>query len=159
MSEKNDQQNIDQDLINFANDLAEEFINSNPSLDEIDSFADEINRPRPITSYYEDNKRAKEEKPKDSQIRWPREEVQFTANAKKSLRATKKAWYKNHVLVPKDVQQERMKICEGCYHFQKGVKFCSSCGCFLVPKTALSMTFCPMHLWGQWDPDDTEVSE
>ena len=156
MSEENKQQ-LDWDLVNFAQNLADEYINNPPSLDEIDSFMDEINRPEPIDEYYQRNKVDK--KPEEAQIRWPKEDEQYTELDKNALRATKKAWYKQHVIVPKEIQKSRLKECEGCYHYQKGMKRCMQCGCFLVPKTALSMSFCPLQKWGQWDRDDTEVSE
>lgn len=39
------------------------------------------------------------------------------------------------VLVPRHVQQQRIKLCEACPHFNKSLRNCNKCSCFMDGKT------------------------
>lgn len=49
--------------------------------------------------------------------------------------------HRDHLIVPKSISSERMKICSNCPLKLK--QRCSVCGCFLFLKTRLSFEECP----------------
>jgi len=42
---------------------------------------------------------------------------------------------------------DRMKICLQCEHFLKMIKQCKKCGCFMIIKTRLPNSTCPIGKW------------
>ena len=42
---------------------------------------------------------------------------------------------------------DRMKICLQCEHFLKMTKQCKKCGCFMIIKTRLPNSTCPIDKW------------
>jgi hypothetical protein len=46
-----------------------------------------------------------------------------------------------------DVADERLDICRACPEFIKSTKQCKKCGCFMVAKTKLTKSTCPLGKW------------
>lgn len=57
------------------------------------------------------------------------------------------------VMVPDDVQRERIEICGAC-EFQRADGRCSKCGCYVTSavlrKTAVATERCPIGKWERW---------
>ena len=61
-----------------------------------------------------------------------------------------------HILVDKEVSDERMRICESCENYGMpdaklnwmGDKRCKLCSCYMPAKTTLAIASCPA---GKWD--------
>lgn len=53
--------------------------------------------------------------------------------------------------VPKNIQEERYKICEGCDQFINLTKQCKKCYCFMPVKTKFRDAACPMLKWDKWE--------
>ena len=47
----------------------------------------------------------------------------------------------------KQLQEERLAICETCEFFRKGSYTCQKCNCFMKMKTKLDRARCPVHKW------------
>jgi len=45
------------------------------------------------------------------------------------------------------VSDERLKICKACEHFIKTTTTCKKCGCFMIIKTKLVNSECPIGKW------------
>jgi len=52
--------------------------------------------------------------------------------------------------VPKDIQQQRMQICQDCEHFRQILRTCARCGCFMPAKTTLRGAKCPEDKWTKY---------
>lgn len=46
-----------------------------------------------------------------------------------------------------EIQKVRIEICKTCDNFFAPTKQCLKCGCFLLPKTALKKSKCPIDKW------------
>lgn len=44
---------------------------------------------------------------------------------------------------------ERMQICQGCDRYREITRQCKECGCFMVLKTQLKVSDCPLGKWGK----------
>lgn len=53
--------------------------------------------------------------------------------------------------VPKNIQEERYKICQECDEFINLTKQCKKCLCFMPVKTKFRDMKCPKDLWGTWE--------
>jgi hypothetical protein len=51
--------------------------------------------------------------------------------------------------VSKEVQDERLSICETCPLLHKLTKKCSECGCLMLFKSKLPNAYCPIGKWGE----------
>lgn len=47
----------------------------------------------------------------------------------------------------KDLKEERLAICKACTHFNKQLRKCTKCGCFMDLKTTLERASCPVGMW------------
>jgi len=47
----------------------------------------------------------------------------------------------------KEVADARMAVCTTCPNFQKIMRVCSSCGCFLPAKVKFQNSSCPINNW------------
>ena len=47
----------------------------------------------------------------------------------------------------KQLQQERLAICQGCEFFNSITAGCKKCGCFMKLKTKLENATCPVGKW------------
>jgi hypothetical protein len=43
--------------------------------------------------------------------------------------------------------EQRLDICNGCEYFNKRLRKCKQCGCFMHLKTTLRRAKCPMGKW------------
>lgn len=50
-------------------------------------------------------------------------------------------------IAPKEIQEERLNICESCSEFKTTLKMCGNCGCFMEAKVKFSNTTCPLKKW------------
>lgn len=60
----------------------------------------------------------------------------------------------NTEYAPKDVQEDRYRICESCTLFNPVLKKCTACGCFMQLKTRLAHAYCPKDKWGSYSDED-----
>lgn len=51
------------------------------------------------------------------------------------------------VFASKDLQKERMDICEKCEHFAYRQKRCKKCGCWMEHKVKFTASECPDDRW------------
>ena len=51
--------------------------------------------------------------------------------------------------VSKEVENQRMAICQACPLLHPITKTCAECGCFMHAKTKLPNAFCPKGKWGE----------
>ena len=52
-----------------------------------------------------------------------------------------------NIFVEQLEQQRRYDICQACPSFEHGRKRCRECGCFMMNKTALRASKCPLKKW------------
>jgi hypothetical protein len=52
-----------------------------------------------------------------------------------------------HILAPDDIKENRLKICNACEHRIQSLNVCNKCGCFLLGKTKLAKSHCPIGKW------------
>ena len=52
--------------------------------------------------------------------------------------------------VPANVKEERIKICEGCEHYDSESTRCDECGCFINIKAGWASEKCPIDKWDMW---------
>ena len=52
--------------------------------------------------------------------------------------------------VPANVKEERIKICEGCEHYNSESTRCDECGCFINIKAGWASEKCPIDKWDMW---------
>lgn len=71
-----------------------------------------------------------------------------------SLLDTAQRLVKNPRTAPKEVAEERMTICQGCNHFDKGPGKCKLCGCHMKLKTTFANMKCPANKWKEWTPNE-----
>ncbi len=74
---------------------------------------------------------------------------------KKAAEHSKKAWDK-HIKVPTEISNERMGVCMSCDKLKLPTKQCSECGCFMIAKTMLPQSECPLGKWGIHDIDESD---
>ena len=48
---------------------------------------------------------------------------------------------------PEHFEVKRIKICQNCEHYKAFI--CSKCGCFMLLKTKIKQTWCPIGKWYQ----------
>lgn len=53
------------------------------------------------------------------------------------------------------VSKERMAICRVCEHFNSFTNQCNQCGCFMVVKTKMLSSECPVGKWSKLDDEPT----
>jgi hypothetical protein len=52
------------------------------------------------------------------------------------------------ILTTKEIANTRKEVCNACEFLVKGAfDGCSKCGCFIVSKTALRNSSCPLNKW------------
>lgn len=51
------------------------------------------------------------------------------------------------IISEEELKAERLKICEPCEHFEKGLRRCSICHCFMDIKTKFVAAECPINKW------------
>tara|TARA_B100000287_G_scaffold360481_1_gene352909 strand:- start:930 stop:1172 length:243 start_codon:yes stop_codon:yes gene_type:complete len=54
---------------------------------------------------------------------------------------------KGTLLVPEEVRQARIDICNDCNRLDKDRLVCKECGCFLVNKVKFTAAHCPLDYW------------
>lgn len=54
------------------------------------------------------------------------------------------------LLIPAEIQQERMNICNDCEFLYKKTNTCKKCMCFMGLKTYLPYAKCPLGKWGKY---------
>jgi len=52
--------------------------------------------------------------------------------------------------VPTEIKNERVKICQGCEHWNEASNRCRECGCQMRVKTSLTSSKCPLNKWGPY---------
>lgn len=52
------------------------------------------------------------------------------------------------VKVSDEVQEIRMSICRQCDQFYAPLKTCNKCGCYMLAKTYIPSSKCPLNKWG-----------
>jgi hypothetical protein len=60
----------------------------------------------------------------------------------------------NTEYAPKNVQEDRYKICKSCTLFNSVLKTCTACGCFMNLKTKLAHSYCPKGKWETYSKKD-----
>ena len=58
------------------------------------------------------------------------------------------------IKVSKEIQAQRISICNSCEHLFKPTNTCKKCGCFMDVKTWLAPASCPIGKWTAVDPKD-----
>jgi hypothetical protein len=51
-------------------------------------------------------------------------------------------------MVPDEVREERLAICNECEHLKDGK--CELCGCFVLPKSYFENMACPIEKWTEY---------
>lgn len=75
----------------------------------------------------------------------------FAENLRKRVEEVTKNTAKKFItLVPDNISQERMNICVSCEHYWKLTSQCKKCGCFLIGKTKLPFSECPIKKWDRY---------
>lgn len=62
-------------------------------------------------------------------------------------------------LVPEEVVDERLSICDSCEYLlitKKNRSRCTKCGCFMDIKAHIATSECPIHKWNEWREDDSK---
>ena len=54
---------------------------------------------------------------------------------------------KEEIAVTVELRAERLAICNVCPEFNKSIRQCKQCGCFMDAKTALKPAKCPLEKW------------
>lgn len=54
------------------------------------------------------------------------------------------------VIVPEDVEQERLNECHWCDSYDPEADQCEDCSCPVMAKVMLSTEFCPRKKWKKW---------
>lgn len=47
------------------------------------------------------------------------------------------------------VSKKRIAICDDCEFYDKRIKKCEKCGCFMEYKTLMMSSSCPINKWGK----------
>jgi hypothetical protein len=66
---------------------------------------------------------------------------------KSSLQEGRNAIYSAVELVPNEIAEERMSICNSCEHLFAITSQCKKCACFVKVKTKLAAVACPIKKW------------
>jgi len=77
----------------------------------------------------------------------------FAEKLKNKLEAMAKEAEKFIKIVPENIEQERLNICQSCEHFFKLTTQCKKCGCFVKAKTKLAGGSCPIKKWDVYKED------
>ena len=59
----------------------------------------------------------------------------------------------------KAIADDRLNICNTCEHYDKPIKKCKKCGCFMEYKAMLPYVDCPVGKWGVINTDDSDTQE
>ena len=51
------------------------------------------------------------------------------------------------IISEEELKAERLKVCEPCEHFEKGLRRCAICHCFMDIKTKFVAAECPINKW------------
>lgn len=51
------------------------------------------------------------------------------------------------ILVDDENAKKRLEICKLCFFYDGNNYRCSKCGCFMIPKTKLKSSSCPIQKW------------
>jgi hypothetical protein len=54
---------------------------------------------------------------------------------------------KENEKISKEMQEERLKICNSCEFLIKKISVCQKCGCFMNKKTMMAEAACPIDKW------------
>lgn len=54
----------------------------------------------------------------------------------------------------KEVAKERLSICMDCDRYTHSTTQCKECGCFMLVKTVLANSSCPLDKWGVDNEDN-----
>lgn len=60
----------------------------------------------------------------------------------------------DNIKVSKEIQAERIEICNSCEHLYTPTRNCKKCGCFMDVKSWLAPASCPIGKWTAVDPKD-----
>lgn len=52
-----------------------------------------------------------------------------------------------NAFVEKEISDKRMEICERCPELSAITKQCGQCSCFMLLKTKINISFCPLNKW------------
>lgn len=50
----------------------------------------------------------------------------------------------------KEVATERLECCKGCEYYNVKTTQCKQCGCFMLLKSVLMDSTCPINKWGKY---------
>ena len=64
----------------------------------------------------------------------------------------------NKFFVPKDIYEDRIKVCKGCHYYSSLLGNCGICKCFMKVKARISNQSCPKGYW-QKTTEVTVVSD
>ena len=67
-----------------------------------------------------------------------------------SLADTAMRVVRDPTMVPDEVREERLAICNDCEHLKDGK--CELCGCFVLPKSHFGNMACPVGKWIEFTP-------
>jgi hypothetical protein len=54
--------------------------------------------------------------------------------------------------VGEEIKLERLSICNSCEDFNKTIKTCKQCGCYMPAKSMLAASSCPSNKWLETSP-------
>ena len=52
-----------------------------------------------------------------------------------------------HLLVSRETYRDRLETCRDCSSFQKTLRMCKECGCFMPAKARAIDSDCPKNKW------------
>ena len=58
-------------------------------------------------------------------------------------------WNKKFYTCSPTARKKRLEICSGCDEYNKFIKQCKICGCFMPAKVILGKSICPKNKWGE----------
>ncbi len=56
----------------------------------------------------------------------------------------------------KEEAKKRMEICATCDKFDSSTTRCKECGCFMIAKTLLPFSDCPLNKWSSYKEEEEQ---
>lgn len=61
--------------------------------------------------------------------------------------------------VSEEVKLYRLDVCNGCDYFNKTVKMCKQCGCYMPAKSMFASASCPEEKWTTSQPGENLINK
>ena len=61
--------------------------------------------------------------------------------------------------VSEEIKIKRLLICNTCDQFNKRLKTCKQCGCYMPAKTMFATSKCPLSKWETSDPGSDLINQ